>query len=215
MKERPILMSTPMVQAILDGRKTQTRRIIKPMNGLQKTWLDEKLINKVPHGELIKGGWQMHHPRADTFFQGVYVKHDSPLGWIRCPYGEIGDILWVRETWIDLQKTPVMGAGSEKYIGLKYWYRADNTREMEVAGRYKPSIFMPKAASRIKLEITDIRVERLNDISRPDIIAEGLQIALNSTGIGTYAELWENINGEGSWDKNPWVWVIEFKKLKL
>ena len=210
MKERPILFSTPMVRAILDGRKTQTRRIIK----CKKNIIDKQI------------GFTCFTP--DGYFS-VRGKHDDGK---TCTYGESffklpyqkGMILWVRETWIDLQKTPVMGAGSEKYIGLKYWYRADNTREMEVAGNYKPSIFMPKEASRIKLEITNIRPEKLCDITEEDAMAEGISLpnyaeqAIKDIHYpdpsDIYAELWDEINGIGSWIKNPWVWVIEFIRIR-
>ena len=86
---KPILFSTPMVQAILDGRKSQMRRIVKPMRGMQSEWLSMDLINKVKEWQIVKGGWQMFHPNGGE---------KSPLGWIKSNY-QIGDILWVRETW--------------------------------------------------------------------------------------------------------------------
>lgn len=212
--ERPILFSTPMIQAILAGTKTQTRRIVKDVDALT-TAIDR--YNKT-------GNWTMWYDR-------------KVIRQIRSKYNT-GDILWVRETFIDLQKTPVEGAGSEKYKGLKYWYRADNARDMEVAGRYKPSIFMPKVACRIKLLIKNIGVERLNDISKGDAIAEGITELLQSAvqliqdgrqffdysnkpelfneGLSakeSYKSLWESINGKDSWDKNPWIWKITFDKL--
>lgn len=211
MKERPILFSTPMVKAILKGEKTQTRRVVKPQGAILTDEIARSLNIQPPSTE------------------------NMPV--IPCPYGQIGDVLWVRETWIDLQKTPVMGAGSEKYYGLKYWYRADNTKEMEIAGNYKPSIFMPKEACRIRLKITDIRVERLSDIDESDALNEGIG-SFTKDGVGfkfgldgwnwscqnghpfmcsnaalAYSELWESINGKGSWDKNPFVWVVTFERI--
>lgn len=192
--ERPILFSTPMVQAILAGSKTQTRRIAK---GDVLDFLNDGCIS-----DYVKG---------------------------LCPYGQIGDTLWVRETW-----------------GIKYFsnsrpdsfkmedivYRASLTKEFEFNGntayflydkKWKPSIFMPKKACRIKLEIINIRVEKLCDITEEDAIAEGIEKkegiyyhvkgGINPEPSDIYAELWDEINGTGSWIKNPWVWVISFKKL--
>jgi len=208
MKERPILFTTPMVKAILEGRKTQTRRIVKPMAGFQKTWLTQGSINRVQHGEIIKGGWQMYYPYYDN----------SPLGWIRSPYGNSDDILWVRETW-------------SKTDSGRYIYKATNNQFYPI---WHPSIFMPKEACRIRLEITNIRVERVQDISEEDAVAEGIKkidgpvighpfgipfnynngIVNYTTPRDAYMELWESINGKDSWGKNPWVWVIEFKRIK-
>jgi hypothetical protein len=224
-----------MVQAILDGRKVHTRRIIKPMNSEQKKWLNEDLINEVLHGELINGGWQMHHPRAGTIFQGVYVEDDSPFGWVKCPYGKIGDILWVRETfyayghWTRIT-TQLTNSVKKEYhfhdltLPRRREYLYEDCPPDVILKRWglgyhkRPSIFMPKAASRIKLEITDIRVEKVQDISEKDAIAEGIDVDLRLNHpeghcVGRYRSLWESINGKGSWNKNPWVWCISFKRL--
>jgi hypothetical protein len=184
MIERPILFSAPMVRALLDGSKTQTRRVVKPT----PEWIGQS-------GVLSYRG-RVGLPHA------------------LCPYGQPGDRLWVRETHMDL--------------GACYLYRADAAAEQEraiVAPRqpWRPAIHMPRAASRITLEITGVRVERLQDISEDDALAEGC----SSTAIvhedgedytGHYAseeyqDLWESINGPGSWEANPWVWVVEFKRL--
>jgi hypothetical protein len=151
MKERPILFSAPMVRAILDGRKTQTRRVIKE--------------------KLMRG-------------EGAHVNN--------CQYGKPGDRLWVRETFC-----------YHDYLA-RYLYKADGVTGV----KWKPSIFMPRIASRIMLEITGIRVERLQDISEEDAIAEGWPKSSD-----WYRSLWESINGQGSWVLNPWVWVIEFMVL--
>lgn len=176
-KERPILFSAPMVRAILEGRKTQTRRIVKPQ----------------PAGE-----W-------------------AAPGKTACPYGRPGERLWVRETWSRAKLYPA---------SHELFYRADgecNGRQLSLSyiereGRWRPSIHMPRWASRIDLEITAVRVERLQEISVGDCCEEGAPIYDGDEGqthaVQTwYRELWEQINGPGSWDLNPWVWVIEFKKI--
>jgi hypothetical protein len=126
-----------------------------------------------------------------------------------CPYGQPGDRLWVRETHMDL--------------GACYLYRADAAAEQEraiVAPRqpWRPAIHMPRAASRITLEITGVRVERLQDISEADAVAEGVRNSLHMPGgrfaNENFAHLWWAINGDGSWEANPWVWVVEFKRVE-
>lgn len=244
MKERPILFSGPMVRAILEGRKTQTRRIVKPMSGMQKEWLDSDMINSVPHGDMMAGGWQMHHPLAGTRhkFNGRIVDepYNSPLGWIRCPYGQPGDRLWVREEHFRFGHwEPVSGVRTKG--GRQKWKFVADTHEILFAspesfrkGRHhkdpatpawhkRLARFMPRAASRITLEITVVRVERLNGISEANAKAEGATPTVPIYGdCGGYPHeghrdgfrsLWESINGEGSWAANPWVWVIEFRRL--
>lgn len=200
-KEKPILFNGDMVRAILDGRKTQTRRVVNPMGGEQKKWLTPDLINKVPHGEIINGGWQMHHPKAGENHMGVHVENNSPLGWIKCPFGAVGGNLWVRETfqlWDVWDDGIIYRADNEKYDGL---------------GKWKPSVHMPRWASRIQLEITDIRVERLQDISNDDVFAEGIDMWKCGIPKLGFFDVWQSINGAKSWDANPWVWVVEFKRL--
>jgi len=214
MKERPILFSAPMVRAILEGRKTQTRRVLKPqpdgwIRGSSGTFgIPKKITSKKPH----RNGTIWQEPDGTCYDDIV------------CPYGQPGDLLWVRETWRPKQHSfPT---------GWPYEYRAtaeqDGTPEH---GAWKPSIHMPRAASRILLDITDVRVERLNDISEWDAIDEGLEMVDGPDGIkyyGNYGDnnadtalhpiesyrtLWESINGKGSWIQNPFVWVVEFKVL--
>ena len=194
MTDRPILFSAPMVQAILDGRKTQTRRVFKARNG--GVW---------PNSNDLPGMQQVLRT---------------------CPYGQPGHRLWVRETWMDLQ-----GTGIEIVTGSRerYAYGADTPRgsygddQRKCYGlKWRPSIHMPRAASRITLEITSVRVERLQDISEADAQAEGVtddgSLVTDLDGkdrggtIAAYATLWEVINGVGSWDDNPWVWVVSFKR---
>ena len=203
MKARPILMSTPMVRALLDGGKTQTRRIIKPAPGaegseiclVRSTVSDEQQI--VWRGEL------------------------------RCPYGNTGDLLWVREAgWISNNGTQAMGfIPSAGNTPSPSGYKSPNGTP------YKRcvSIHMPRWANRITLEIISVRAERLQEIEYADVIEEGTQqdpdkpwmdIAAPAEyrrreAVEAYKTLWESINGAGSWDSNPWVWVISFKPHQL
>lgn len=200
-KARPILFSAPMVRALLDGRKTQTRRIAKVK---KEEFLSSEMLE-------------------DLEIRGFETMRDDPDGFFvipPCPYGRRGDLLWVRETWmpraLDLSISRIM----------KPRYRADSGEERPEWRRlWKPSIHMPRWASRLTLEITGVRVERLNDISQSDAKAEGLTQCESgfwwyepSTQEGcyydprwAYEELWESINGFGSWNENPWVWVLTFK----
>lgn len=176
MKERPILFSAPMVRAILKGRKTQTRRVVKSQPPL------------FAHA----------------------TRHHQRLMVPNCPYGQPGDLLWVREAWAYHPDYP---ESTRRAI-----YRSEPGVEYDVP-RWRPSIHMPRWASRILLEIVAVRVERLNDISEADAMAEGVDAFINSDGDEIeqasvmFMRLWEQINGPGSWAANSWVWVVEFKKL--
>jgi len=203
MKERPILFSAPMVRAILTGNKTQTRRIAK--------------LNSSGRVELAGKNWHL----------------DDCDALLACPYGQPGDQLWVRETFMQIPHPSDLGI-TEKDIPHTWahacaaagsiYYRADPFSDLLADDRaWKPSIFMPRAASRIQLEITAVRVERLNDISGGDAIAEGVSVHADHhakpvssiySPIAAYRDLWESINGEGSWAVNPLVWVVEFRVLK-
>lgn len=225
MAERPVLFSAPMVRAILAGTKTQTRRLVQASPGLQRTWLTADKIAMVPHGEMIKGGWQMHHPLAGQKSYGIVVDHDSPFGWVKCPYGQPGDWLWVRETW---------GFDPTVRYDFKQWGRTDlSGRDLTEAIRFaashtrdsvpkwRPSIHMPRWASRITLEITGVRVERLKDITATEALAEGVDPYECPSGPASpcaksaFAELWEKINADRApWSSNPWVWVIAFRRLE-
>jgi hypothetical protein len=231
--EKPILFSTPMVKAILEGRKTQTRRIIKK----QPVW-DEDSGYKYWDNLMF----DIH----DDLLETMYMPDHSP-------YGEIGHNLWVRETFYAYGHwTLVTNVGEEPVKkqyhfnnltlseGKNYFYEdCPPATELICKGRFglgyfkRPSIFMPKAACRTKLEITNITAERLQDISEEDAIAEGMileEVKIDSLSLGwwykfgdnvkrfeeakmAYMALWDNINGKQSWDENPWVWVIEFKRL--
>lgn len=179
MKERGMIFNGEMVRAILDGRKTQTRRVMKPQP-------DEDGLAKV-----INGPW------VDTS-ERIY----------RCPFGVPGDRIWVRETF-----SPV--PDHEEPAGCSaILYAADGNGPY---GKWVPSIHMPRWASRITLEITGVRVERLNDISECDAKAEGAPTECCVIGdkhfLG-FRSLWKSIYGDESWRSNPWVWVIEFKRIE-
>ncbi len=204
-RERPILFSGPMVRAILEGRKTVTRRVVKPQPDFLGSMVDPNTPFK-------------------TLDAGLHAR-------ITCPYGEPGDRLWVREAWAaDAQVDAI--APSDLSQGEPIWYPADlSVRQtgcsMISKGRVRPSIHMPRWACRILLEITAVRVERLQDISEEQALAEGVRGepcdharqacadigCWGDTAKGAFGFLWESLNGEGSWAANPWVWVVEFKRV--
>lgn len=213
MKERPILFSGEMVNAILDGRKTETRRVIKPQ--FSQIW-----------GQGVRRG-------EDTYSIHVDIhEKDGSWKWIKSPYGRPGDRLWVRETcylpgsgyfdesgeWRDTvftDKSLVKYAATDEPVERK-WF--DNPYRYFPAK--KPSIFMPRWASRITLEVTAVRVERVQDITDLDCYAEGAYHPTWTTAPGwpkaEFSRLWNEINAKRgySWESNPWVWVIEFKRVQ-
>ena len=199
-RERPVLFSAPMVRAILHGRKTQTRRVVK---GHALEWL-----------------------APDTFTPAVVALPENGLS----PYGYAGDRLWVRETW--LADPPINGwpgdiewSGCGRPIsGVPRQYRAPEhciyaaSCGRDASLRWYPSIFMPRWASRILLELTDVRVERLQDIGEDDAIAEGCFDEKEHDGSlpsRIFAELWNSLNAKRGygWDANPWVWAITFRRI--
>ena len=204
MKEKPILFSGPMIRAILANTKTQTRRIFKPD---RMTWdaNGRYTTHAMRGGELSITG------------SGPF----KPSSWLHyCPYGQPGgDRLYVRETW----------AAPHAYDHLPPRLIPQDARIHYAATEdrggllWRPSIHMPRWASRITLEVTGVRVETLQDIDLADALAEGISdtgaLILDSAGneqggpIAEYAVLWEQINGPGSWAANPWVWVTEFRRL--
>jgi hypothetical protein len=188
-KEIPILFSTPMVQAILAGRKTQTRRVVKP----------QPLFSE--DGGLYEGKHK------------GYVRVDGHLDWQRqfaeefAPYQE-GDILWVRETWQHWLNDNGNPSGD-------YLYKADECGRNGIG--WKPSLFMPRKACRLFLKVTEVRAERLQDISGKDAVAEGVRSRLPDNGIAQseFQDIWDSINAKKCpWESNPWVWVITFKKYQ-
>lgn len=180
-----------MVKAIIDGRKTQTRRIVKPQ---PYSNLDDWFYNK---GRCVYG--LPNGSEICTELLGI---------WDVCPYGKTGDFLWVRETFktVETYLEP-------DFFG-KYLYRAMG----DTPDKWKPSLFMPKEAARIWLEIVDIKIERLHDIAEGDAVKEGINLNNCSgdwkhTPVQEFELLWEKINGIESWNENPFVWAISFKVL--
>lgn len=235
MKERGVIFNSEMVRAILDGRKTQTRRIVKHQRHSSQ---EIKLCD-------------------DSFFHWSMIGAEKPLSAINYEYGRVGDRLWVRETysllgnedacpidWNDnivndkTEAARIYRASCEQKSGdYGLWSIPDeadwkpHTEEMKFEGSWTPSIHMPRWASRITLEITDVRVERLNNISPRDVVAEGL-IKLPATGRyvrfqgaqhfglaydnhkDAFADLWDEVSKpDCNYESNPWVWVIEFKRV--
>ena len=219
MRERPIIFSAPLVRAILDGRKSQTRRIAKPQPHKEPRFIDDGFA-------ITKGG--------------TTSSIHTPLVAALCPYGQPGDRLWVRETWMPYatghQGTCVMYRADGATVKPSSWTNEQGAwcESQEESGRWRASIHMPRWASRITLEITGVRVERLQDISEADAQAEGIKRSdripslWNSDypdkGCGTtgddrepgpvcaYRSLWNRIHGYGSWAANPWVWVVQFNR---
>lgn len=222
MTERPILFSTEMVRAILDGRKTQTRRKMKvqpyPDSIVTVEHYHQTVIDR--HGDM--------QPGPEIF--GAHWD-DGEYG-LRFPYGAPGDQLWVRETWCQ-------GADDGRQVPLRMatLYRADGehvtlsdgdgftqtNRDGSEKSPWRPSIHMPRWASRITLRITGVRVERLQDISEDDARAEGCPyppewagrfMDRDETAKTWFKSIWNQINGPDAWDDNPWVWVIAFERVK-
>lgn len=229
-KERPILFSGPMVRALLDGRKTQTRRVIKPQPDSVKNF-----------------GRAVPYRRASPPQDMPSAKYEVPIVY---PYGAPGDCLWVKETW-GLNDTiyggdqpiPKARPADLPPEGLVFFATEDDT-EIRNELRWRPSIHMPRWASRLTLEITEVRVERLQEVSQADAAAEGLMTWLGRdcdgdprldgrmydftawgwqqpthesdgfmSAYAAYRDLWKHINGPDSWDANPWVWAVSFRVL--
>lgn len=210
-EERPILFSAPMVRAILDCNKTQTRRAMRD----QPCMLPD--FNRGHLSVRVRGA--VHQAFTPKF---------PP---VRCPYGRLGDRLWVRETWRESRDSSawhyaadgtILPKQRDKDLQAFLAHRAPFTWE---SYKWRPSIHMPRAASRITLEVTGVRVERLQDISEADALAEGIAPAHGGFGLPagehfhaadsrqSYFSLWEAINGPGSVEADPWVWVVDFKRV--
>lgn len=243
MSHRQILFSGPMVRALLDGRKTQTRRVVKPKLVELIEWFagdaeDDtvapsdfvglnyyKWFDELKNGKHVERGpeWLLHSTEYPE--EGII-----PVGRL---HGAPGDHLWVRETWAAPDYCDEIKPSE---FASCTWYRADDSGPFETGaipvpgekrGRWRPSIHMPYWASRITLRISDVRVERLQEISEADAKAEGIQYSERLEGYTveegnffhcsdprrSFEGLWESINGPDSWDENPWVWVIEFEVI--
>lgn len=226
MKERPILFSGPMVRALLAGTKTQTRRVCKPAEAAALSYVVE-VPDPAERGQVYNGS-TFGDEAGDVQFSS--------------PYGGRGDRLWVCETFAKI--IGQSGGGIETDYAATYTQGDRLGDTLGIKKRWTPSIHMPRDASRILLEITGVRVERLQDISEADALAEGIvprevivdtryeagqhreieaerflhgewpQCKLFESAEEAYADLWEQINGPGSWDANPWVWVVEFKRIE-
>ena len=222
MRERPLLFSGEMVVEILEGRKTKTRRAIQP-----QPFIDER--GNVARGETYKGRAVMRH----------YGQHpDGSPQWenfarMACPYGKPGDRLWVREA-VRAEELPG-GTNGVRYVADNAFRKIENTAEaadrwlaLNHYGKRRsanvPAIHMPRWACRLVLELTDVRVERLQDISLQDVRAEGVEVrefALfganaeerQKIAAGHFAMLWTRINGAESWAANPYVWALSFRRL--
>lgn len=209
MKERPIIFSGEMIKAILDGRKTQTRRIIKNQPGPRTVAYTELLPGHFKPVRSLRDftgdiGGKDHKKALNEFWANE--KNET----LYFPYGQPGDRLWVRETWA----IGIMLAGG-------FSYKASNHRPAD-GEKWRPSIHMPRAASRITLEITGVRVERVQDINavrHDDVLAEGWPFgekAQDENPVNDFRRLWDSLNkkrGYG-WDTNCYVWVIEFKRVE-
>lgn len=231
MKERPILMKGEMVRAILDGRKTQTRRVVKP------------------HPYCPGGTFHYVKGRDEPWvFSPKYINdRDGSMLVRKCPYGDHGDRLWVKETWqstvpfrtteyvhgnhyvcdtgrcVPERAMEILAAHATDPDGVDFYYKEGHVGptkrdDSEGAGDicwWRPSIYMPRWASRITLEVTGIRVERLQEITLLDAVDEGWHPANGQGPVEWYEDLWNAINKKRGfgWATNPWVWVIQFKKI--
>lgn len=202
MKEHPILFSTPMVQGLSNDTKTMTRRV----TGLDK-------INKNPDDFQFEfADYALKYPYRFTQISSVNYKslaaNDFHQEEVKCPYGKPGDLMWVRETFSEKDNRVI--------------YRADVCSKYDLPDgfKWKPSIHMPKAAARFWLRITDIRIERLHNITEEDAKAEGAEYLLwrgvtkdSQSYRNGFTSIWLSINCDASWNKNPWVWVVSFEIL--
>ena len=204
MAEKPILFSTEMVRAILGGRKTQTRRVIKPQP-----------LNVVDDDKALAYAMSGSSPLVGRFLSEV----------IKDATYAVGDILLVWETWARRECEGLLREGRCYPVSCdcRYAYRADY--DTTALFKWRPSTHMPRAAARIFLRVTDVRAERLGDISGDDVLAEGVENGKSNPTMGVrwqnmqrmaFAELWDSINAKHGygWDANPWCWVYEFERIK-
>lgn len=207
MKERPILFSGPMVRAIL-GRKTQTRRVVVPTQSKPR-------VAPLRMEPWIIDGERQEDDNGLPCWAGFHPDYPGEAKWFTCPYGQPGDRLWVRETWWGTIAYTVPEGHEQRFVAYRATMKGD--RSPAADGKWRPSIFMPRWASRITLEVTAVRVERVQDISEEDARAEGIEWKNlpRSAWRNVFSRLWNEINaarGYG-WDTNPWVWVLTLKRI--
>lgn len=240
LEDRPVLFSTPMVRALLRGDKTQTRRILKLPRWAEREGLET--LEDLPYA-VARASFTRRSPQrrpSQERRRDRRTPRSGCLAAVRSPYGLPGDGLWVRETWAHRADLKALDGGSHEYLfaadtpGGRYHH--DDGTDL----KWRPSIFMPRAAARIRLEVTGVRAERLHDISLDDAAAEGMASywrdlhMRSATRIGNawtkfavrhgwgdgetsrdyrglYAAIWEKIN-PGTWEANPWVWVVTFRR---
>jgi hypothetical protein len=240
MTDRPILFSGPMVRALLAGTKTQTRRVVTSDN--IRLFMGDHIGSKKPSQELLEAAfeWAQDFRRFDgvQIWQAKAFEHQAPSILTRwqghSTYGVPGDVLWVRESaWYD--RSEIAGLGMRCFFegGLVHFASGatghgpghPDTYTAEIFAlnsslKKRPGIHMPRWASRISLRITDVRIERLQDISEADARAEGILTWMNersqvcATAQTAYRAIWEDINGLGSWAANPWVWAVSFERIQ-
>lgn len=223
MKERPILFSGAMIRAIRDGRKRQTRRVVKPTQSTPK-------VLPLHMEPWVIDGEQQTDDHGLPCWAGFHPEYPGEAKWFSCPYGQPGDRLWVKETW-----HPFGIGTSPNWISDRVIYRADNEGVQPFDGctswplpapvvwagkqssAWKPSIFMPRWACRTVLDVVSVRVERVQDITHEDAVAEGCyEVEGRSWGRLGFSQLWDTINGKRGygWDSNPWVWVVTFPEVR-
>ncbi len=204
---RPIIFSAPMVRAILAGRKTQTRRAVKP---------------QPPNHAIEVFDWRRPDiAESVKANEGCYYNDMDGLHFhCKCPYGTVGERLWVRETFCRSRNNTFYRCDRSNSKFKPNELSEEWDWDRGCGEKWTPSIHMNRHFSRITLEITKVRVERLNDITGDDARAEGCpdeykqgaeKASMDFMSAGWFSQLWESINGEGSWKQNPWVWVVEFK----
>jgi len=209
MRERPIIFNADMVRAVLDGRKTQTRRLVNP----------EPDSPQLLEARTAESGcvYAIHANRSNV--------HQGRFRW-DCPFGQPGDRLWVRETFrvhsraTDLATLVYKASEQQSWTQQTHRVPIEKCNKPAVVDKWTPSIHMPRWASRITLEITGVRVERLRDLSEQDAESEGVMPPAGGVLPGwehriNFRDLWMSIYGADNWEANPWVWVIEFKRVEV
>ena len=220
-KEHPILFTGAMVRAILDGTKTQTRRVMKPQpkhhNACNGGWLEYR-------GQHLSYPYGPHARHRDTRNSFIYARWSE-----LCPLGQPGDTLWVREAWCEVDRDGwcycdrpkdelITNLGYPRRNGVAYRANTDADADRcrrELGYKWRPSIYMPRWASRIALPVANIRVQRVQDISEEDAMAEGI-LPFDRPRC-EFRKLWDSINAKRGfgWEVNPWVWAITFRKIEV